>query len=346
MENGNKMNEDEMARKLREKEEQSGLEYDANKSNEESQANNVQNPKEEQITSLGKASAYQDRPSFENVPGADLGWKSVPVDNLPSAGIFYPEGTQLEIKAAHVSEIRHFSTIDEQDPLDMDDKLNMIVDKCMRLKFPDRQASYRDLKEEDRFQLIFAIRELTFKNGENKLFVNMRCGANCLGDGSFQEKVELKKENFDYYKIDPKLMQYYDPSARGFIIEHPKVGTIRMYVPSLGVTTFIKNYLREKIQRREFYDKAFIKVAPFLFDDWRTLNEAKFAKMQQESMGWGPYKLSAILKIAEMIRFGVKTELKRNCDKCGAEVAAPLTFPGGIKSLFLVSDPLSEIFGE
>lgn len=336
--NQNETPEERAKRLLREKEEQSGMTFDKS---EEAKPKNE--PVPEQMTSLGKASTFFENQGTQGIPGGDAGWKPVPVDNLPSNGLFYPEGTTLEIKAASVGEIRHFSTIDEQDPLDLDDKLNLIVEKCMRLRFPDRNASYRDLKEEDRFYIIFAIRELTFKEGENKLFINVRCGATCLGDGSFQEKIEMKKENFEYYKIDPKLMQYYDPNACGFVINSEKAGTIKLYVPSLGVTSFIKNYLRERIQRREFYDKAFIKVAPFLFDDWRTLNEAKFQQMQKESLSWNVYKLSAILKIAEKIRFGAKTELKRQCDKCGAEVAAPLAFPGGIKSLFLPADPLDDL---
>lgn len=338
MDNQN-LNEDEMARKLREKEEQSGMKFDgANESKQEPE------PKQEpeQIQSLGKATNYFE--GTQSIVGGESGWKAVPIENLPSEGLFYPEGATLEIKAASVGEIRHFSTIDENDPLDLDDKLNLIVEKCMRLRFPNKSASYKDLKEEDRFYIIFAIQELTFKNGENKLFINVKCGATCMGDGTFFEKIEMKKENFEYYKIDQKLMQFYDSQACGFLINTEKVGQIKLYVPSLGVTSFIKNYLRERIQRREFYDKTFIKVAPFLFDDYRTLTEAKFNAMQKDSLTWNVYKLSAILKVAEKIRFGAKTEIKRQCDKCGAEVAAPLSFPGGIKSLFLPADALDNLF--
>lgn len=270
----------------------------------------------------------------------------MPVENLPSQGLFYPEGTTMEIRACSVQEIRHFSTIDENDPLDMDDKLNMIIDKCLRMKFPDRHANWKDLKEEDRFYLLFAIRDLTFINGENKLYLTLRCGIKCAGDGTYNEKLELKKENFDYYKIDERLMKFYDSNERCFIIESPKAGVIRMYVPSLGVTTFIKNYLRGRVQNNEFYDKPFLKVASFMFPDWRGLDEKAYNNKVQESMGWNSNKLAAMLKLAEMIRFGVKTEVQKTCTKCGAEVATPLNFPGGVKSLFISNDPLAELFGE
>lgn len=315
---------------LMEKEQQGGIEFDT-----------VPPP-----VNLGKAESFKQQDTPDSITGSNIGWKPVPVENLPSSGLFYPTGTTLEIKAAAVAEIRHFSTIDENDPLDMDDKLNVIIDKCVRLRFPDRNASWKDLKEEDRFYIIFAVRDLTFINGENKLFVSVKCGRTCKGDGTYSERVELKKDNFEYYKIDEKLMRFYNENERCFVVDSPKVGVIKMYVPSLGITSFIKNMLRDKLQKNEFYDKAFLKTAPFMFPDWRGLDEKQYNAKVQESVGWSPLKHAAIMRIAEMIRFGVKTELKRECNKCGAEVVAPLTFPGGVKSIFITSDPLGELFGE
>ena len=47
----------------------------------------------------------------------DLFWKNVPFDTLPSQGLFYPENSEITIKAATVSEIRQWSTIDDNDML-------------------------------------------------------------------------------------------------------------------------------------------------------------------------------------------------------------------------------------
>lgn len=313
---------------IKKREKEGGIEYDE---------------VEKTSSSLGTAERFKDVPK-EDIPGSHLGWKPMPIENIPSQGRFYPDGTTMEIRAAQVNEIRHFSTIDENDPLDMDDKLNMIIDKCMRMKFPDRQATWKDLKEEDRFYLIFAIRDLTFINGENKLFITLKCGRNCTGDGTYREKIELVKENFEYYEIEEKLMRFYDPTERCFVVDSPKAGTIKMYIPSLGITTFIKNYIRQKVRDNEFFDKAFLKMAPFVFDEWRTLDDKTYHAKVQDSMGWTPLKLSGIIRMAEMIRFGVKTEIKKPCKQCGTEVRTPLNFPGGVKSLFLSADPFEELF--
>ena len=39
----------------------------------------------------------------------------------------------------------------------------------------NRVASYKDLKEEDRFYIIFQIRDVTFKQGENKIMIPYTC---------------------------------------------------------------------------------------------------------------------------------------------------------------------------
>jgi len=335
-----RISDEEAARLLNEREAASGMQYD------------TPTPKKDEtpvapVTSLGKSQAWHDEQNMKDTIDdvVPVGWKPFPVSLLPSSGQFYPEGTTMMIRPASVEEIRHFSTIDENDPLDLDDKLNMIMSKCLIIKFPDRHAMWKDLKEEDRFCLVFAIRDITFKNGENKLFVTMQCGGTCTGDGSYNEKIEMKNENFEYYKIDPKLMRFFDPNEKCFKIVNPKVGEITMYIPSLGVTTFIKNYMRDRIKKGERYDKTFLKVAPFILSDWRNLNEKTYQAIEQDSWGWNPLKLSAILQMAEMIRFGVKTRITRQCNKCGAEVSTSLTFPGGVKSLFLFASPLDELMG-
>lgn len=343
----NKISDEEAMRLLKEKEASSDIKFDDDKKMPSNPDDISDAEVKEATTSLGKSEAWkaQNAASTEPDPMLDLGWKPYPIENIPSRGMFYPQGTTISIRAAGVAEVRHFSSIDENDPLDMDDKLNMIVDKCLTIKFGDRHATWKDLKEEDRFCLIFAIRALTFKNGENKLSVNIKCGQTCMGDGSYSEKIELSNDNFEYYSIDPKLMNYYSSDERCFVIPSQAVGLIKLYIPSLGVTTFIKNYLRTRSQKQEFFDKTFMKVAPFMFGDWKTMTDATYKRAEQDSFGWNDKKLAAMLQLVEKIRFGVKTKLTRQCKKCGVELSTPLSFPGGVKSLFLRGDILDGILG-
>ena len=266
---------------------------------------------------------------------AEIGWKTVPLEQLPSQGMFYESGTQVAIRAATVAEIRHWSTIDENDLLGVDDMLNFIIEKCCRIKVPGRPGTFKDLKEIDRFYLIFAIRDYTFKNGENKMYVT------ATNEDGADEKIELVKDVIDYFNPDERMMKYFNAEERCFVMQMKSGETFKIYFPSLGVMGFIKNYIKTKQQQKQNFDKAFIKYAPFLFNDWRTLTQASYDKSVQDSYTWTVQKISVLDKLVELLSTSINPQI-RYVNTNGAEVTAPLNFQGGVKSIFLISD----IFGE
>jgi hypothetical protein len=274
-----------------------------------------------------------------------IGWKNLPPVILPSGGLFYPEGTQIAIRSAEVKEIRHFSTIDESDMLDIDQKLNMILNSCCVVKFPDRGVvSYKDLKQEDRFFIIMAIRDLTFIKGENRIILQpeLKCAkTNC----SYQYGIELRTGVLSKYELDPDIMKYYSKKDKKFILPISKISkTLEMNVPSIGVVDAISNYARNRIKSGREVDESFIKIAPFIFDDWRDLTEGKIAQREEESNSWTKEELSIYFVLADKIKIGTKLEVSLPCETCGAqEVTAPISFPDGFRSLFLISNIFREL---
>jgi len=288
-------------------------------------------------TSLGKATSFvtpEEEPSLIN----DLGWIRIKPETLPSQGIFYPATTEITIRAASAAEIRHWSTIDEEDILSMDDALNKIMERCSKIRFGGMPGTYKDIKEIDRFFIIFAIRELTFKKGENNLNISFTC-ANC---GKNDTRIIIK-EMLSYYTAVPVLQEKFDDSLRCFYLKLKNGEELRLTLPSLGVMNFIKNYVRDKIQNKQDYDKAFLKWAPFLFADWRTLNEDSYQRALQDSYSWGTDTISVMDWFVTQMQNTVKAEIKNECSVCGEVATAPISFRGGIKSLFLVSDITSKL---
>ena len=303
---------------------------------EEGTASSILKSTEAKTTSLGKAEKFNQPMFDESDLGSDLGWKPVPLENLPSQGIFYDSGTQVAIRAATVSEIRHWSTIDENDVLGVDDMLNFIIEKCCRIKVPGKPGSYKDLKEIDRFYLIFAIRDFTFKNGENKMYVN------ASGEDGVEEKIEVTKDVIDYFNPDERLMNYFDRDNQSFHIRMKSGEEFRLFLPTIGTMMFIKNYLKARQQSGQNFDKAFTKYAPFLFTDWKSLSQTAYEKAVQDSYAWSLQRISVMDKIVDILSSSIKPQIRYVSSSGGADSTAPLSFPGGIKSIFLISD----IFGE
>jgi len=290
----------------------------------------------------------QQTPSIEpeETKPLELGWKNLPVGMLPSKGLFYPDGSRIAIRPAEVKEIRQFSTIDEDDMLDIDDKLNFILDSCCRIKFGEGVVSYKDLKQEDRFFIIMAIRDLTFVKGENRIIVSPEGGCSTRGcDG--MEGIELRTGVLSNYEILEELTKFYSHSERCFIFPIKRIGkTIRMSPPSIGVTKAISSFVRDAVKKGDEVDQSFIKIAPFYLEEWRGLDYFKIKEaMITSSEEWTKEEFSAYFELAERIKIGTNLKIKVRCDACGdGEVTAPIYFPSGFRSLFVISDIFRELF--
>jgi hypothetical protein len=294
---------------------------------------NTENQAEEIIkmresNSLGQAS-HVNQPEPTTVV-EELGWSQVNMSTLPSQGIFYPEGTQIMIRAASGAEIRHWSSLDDEDLLSINDALSRIVDKCCRIRFPKSMGMFKDIKEIDRFFIVFAIRELTFSKGQNSLKVSFTCSCGKT------DSQEIRKEMLSYYVPSLDLQKRFSPDEKCFHLKMTNKEEIKLFLPSIGVMKFLTDYFTVKTQAKAEIDRAFFKWAPFLFPEWRQLNEDTYQKAMQDSYVWSVDKISVVDWFVDEMQKAVKPEITHKCSACGTEVTAPLNFR--VKSLFLISD--------
>jgi hypothetical protein len=301
-------------------------------------ANQTEETQQEQpkITSLGKARGFEnegrDEPAL--LPGYIETWP----ENFPSKGLFYPAGTRFFIRAAEVREVRHFSTINEQDPFSIDEALNEILKSCLMIRQPNRQMSFKDLREEDRIHLILAVRDLTFPKGENQLIIKTPCK-----ECNHENEVKITNESFEHNEVDPKMEKYYNEETRRFEVQTKSNGTIIMTPPSIGVMMEVTKYIQKRQQEGKKIDQSFIKVLPYMVQDWRGFNEAAINNLEIEAMSWSTTKYQTLYSLTDMCRIGVKEKFNTICEKCHSEVVTPISFPGGIKGLFVVSDISGEL---
>ena len=277
----------------------------------------------------------------------DQYWKNVPIENTPAGGLFYPEGVELTIRSAEVAEIRHWSTIDENDFLDMDAKMNFIIEKCVRFKGPDGGwLSWKDLLEIDRFYIIFLIHELTFPNGENKMKINFGCNIQCKGDGTYREKVHLKANMLNLLIIPDDIMTYYDPNKRCFSKTSVKLNEdLEFILPTVGVSQKIKGLVKDARDNGSYIDPSFVKVAPYLIKEWRDIDDKYLERLRINTYKWNKNKLLFITGFSDKLEKAVNLTVKKQCPRCGVILEAPLFFRGGftIKNLFIVSTGLDDL---
>ena len=260
--------------------------------------------------------------------GNRIGWQKLPLKDLPTMGLFYPESAEILIRSASAAEIRHWSTLQENDPSKLDDMLNYVLERCCTYKVPEGVSSWKDIKEVDRFYILLAIREYTFINGENNLQVSI----------SESKKINVSKEMIDYINFDEKIMKYYNPQKRCFTIVLSNKKTFDVTIPSVGVTSFLKNYINRKHERQESIDTDFVTFATFVIMDWKGLSDATYEKIVIDSNDWSIEQISAMTQIKDIFSNAINPVIKY-VDEGGAERTVPLNFHGGIKSILLISNP-------
>ena len=293
--------------------------------------------KEEPIQAPVSAQIIQNEFNSENVDirnvhqNFDIGWYEVPMESLPTQGLFYPEGSRLLIKPAGVSIIRHFSTVDDTNPLELNDAFDYILENLVRFNIPDMSPSFKNLKDIDKLSVILHVRDATFKNGESRIVSNISCSC-----GNSDEKT-LKWSDFEFFAFNSELMKYYNPETKIFQVKFsdPMQSDVGLTLPSIGMRTFVQKYITSKIRQRKSYDKAFATISPYIMDNWVSMTEDFYETQSDDSLTWTTSQFAAFVRIVDMIKKSTVSRIRHKCSKCGAEVTAPSSFRGGIKSLFI-----------
>ena len=293
--------------------------------------------KEEPIQAPVSAQIIQNEFNSENVDirnvhqNFDIGCYEVPMYSLPTQGLFYPEGSRLLIKPAGVSIIRHFSTVDDTNPLELNDAFDYILENLVRFNIPDMSPSFKNLKDIDKLSVILHVRDATFKNGESRIVSNISCSC-----GNSDEKT-LKWSDFEFFAFNSELMKYYNPETKIFQVKFsdPMQSDVGLTLPSIGMRTFVQKYITSKIRQRKSYDKAFATISPYIMDNWVSMTEDFYETQSDDSLTWTTSQFAAFVRIVDMIKKSTVSRIRHKCSKCGAEVTAPSSFRGGIKSLFI-----------
>lgn len=263
-----------------------------------------------------------------------LGWQPLDVKSLPSKGLFYPEDTKIFVRAATGGEVKHWSTMNPEDIVNVDDILNYIIEKCCKISIPGNEhmgGSWKDLIDIDRLYILLAIRDFTWPVGENELKIPI----------SETDDLVILKDNIDFIEFPDEIMKYYNEEDRCFKLKFKNGKVINMYLTTLGVSNWLKSYVQQKQNAKEQFDKDFLLYAPLLIGNHRKLSTRAYEQLVETANYWGVGEWSVISHFRDILLSQTSEPMLVYTDVAGIEQKIPLTFRGGIKSIFLVSDTLS-----
>ena len=265
-----------------------------------------------------------------------IGNAIVPVESLPSKGLFYPVGTRIYIRSASLGDIKRWSAMNEDDVQDVMEKMEAIFESCCVVNFgPDcmKRARYKDILDLDRLYILFAIHDWTFPSGKNDVKLKI----------TEKDDIVMRKENVKFIEFPEKLMKFYNEQKRCFSFPVDKSalfketdGKMDIYMPTIGVSDWLKDYMISANQRRDNIDQDFLSYASLLIPDWRNLNVDYYYDLVEKTSDWGTYEWTLISKVRDIIVNAAGNPTITYIDNGGVEREVPLYFRNGLKSLFQV----------
>jgi hypothetical protein len=269
------------------------------------------------------------QPKVDNTRTTDLQFFNFDIKELP-CGEFYPSGTVFMVRPAQVREIQSYSMVDDNNFYDIVEKMNDILQSCVRVKYSDgKVGSYIEVKDQDRLFLVFLIRELTFQQG-NSLTVNSKCS--CGED----VQMELKRDNFSFHKIDEKLERYFSASTRTYHFSTINGREFELTPPNIGLQKSFTEYILKESNEKRTPNLSFLKIIPFMLAGRTSITYEGIKAKLKEFEEIDDISFQFLNAAVGKMTFGIK-ELKKKCS-CGEEVHTDMQFPNGASSIFVIHD--------
>ena len=269
------------------------------------------------------------QPKVDNTRTTDLQFFNFDIKELP-CGEFYPSGTVFMVRPAQVREIQAYSMVDDNNFYDIVEKMNDILQSCVRVKYPDGKiGSYIEVKDQDRLFLVFLIRELTFQQG-NSLTVNSKCS--CGED----VQMELKRDNFSFHEIDEKLERYFSASTRTYHFSTVNGREFELTPPNIGLQKSFTDYILKESNEKRTPNLSFLKIIPFMLAGRTSITYEGIKAKLKEFEEIDDISFQFLNAAVGKMTFGIK-ELKKKC-ACGEEVHTDMQFPNGASGIFVIHD--------
>ena len=288
-------------------------------------------------TTTAQASVHQPEVKIDNSRASDLHYFAFDVKEFP-CGIFYPAGSTIQVRAAQVKEIQAYSMVDDNNFYDIVEKMNDMLSSCVRIKYLDGTiGSYMEIRDPDRYFLIFLIRELTFQKGSSLTTSDTcECGQ--------EVSIELKRENFKLFEQSERILSFFDAISASFRFEVKNGRVFNLAPPTIGLQKSFTEYIVKENAEKKKPNLSFLKIIPFLLYDRTSITIDGIKSKLEEYQKMDDISFQFLNAAVEKMTFGIE-KLRKQC-QCGLESHTDMIFPDGPSAIFVVHDAFEQFIKE
>lgn len=277
-----------------------------------------------------------------------IGFRDVKLDILPDRGITLPKDTRISCRGLTLEEIKHYSSMNEEEIFDIEEKTGEIFDSCIRIYFGDKLKSWKDISQTNRIFLLFFLRDLTMQDHGRDIKLYHTADA----PNGEKVKAEITNDIFAYNKIPDGIMKFYNHDERLFIVKDNGMEIFRFSIPTMGVVYHLKKYIIEKLEKQRRgesggnYNRQLVdKYAEWLITDWRYIDDDFMQKLHQKYATFSPDILDILDYLHKNFAYNVKPTVELSYSGGEKKFDSVITFPRGIANLFSLSDISNRLFG-
>lgn len=267
--------------------------------------------------------------SGSNIASSKGGYHPINMNLLGYKGKYYPKNTEISVKPFSVDEVVYFTSINENNPLEVDRAMGYLIDNCVKVTVNGRSVKSSDIIfNYDRFTIILLAR--TYSDMRTDLTFEHKCDQ---GSCKHEQTLKIIPQNIVY--TDNKLDGVYDDGDGIFSIKKRDSDIVYGYLPvTINENKELFNYLIEK--REELSEsklKTFVKIFPFMrnhVEGAKNMDDVyhKFLDLSKEV-------ITDLSTLADNFDLNTKQMISSKCGGCGYEGDIPMRFPNGIKSVVL-----------
>jgi hypothetical protein len=271
-------------------------------------------------------------------------WIELPLSSLPYSK-FYKDNTHIMIRPLATKEIQNFSTVNENNPYDVQLKLNEVFKTCVKFIHPNGElGNYRDIISGDRQTVAIALATITAKNGR-KIQLSAKTKNN------EEVKIDMVPSNFVYMEEPEIIKPFFNETEKVYVFkghEDPDM-IIRLAPPTIGLEEDMNNYViyqSAKSNGQDLPPLSFITNVPYI-KAGNGIYDLPLDKMDQELYNFQKMNdeyFQIIDDAIDYFKFGI--EKVRTKLPTGEVVETSFRYPVGARSLFIIPNAFKQFIGQ
>ena len=148
------------------------------------------------------------------------------------------------------------------------------------------------------------------------------------------------------FECPQELLKWYSQEEKCFKIVSEKLQeTIRIFLPTFGVDTKLRQRKNTETSQGIEIDNAFYEFAPYVIDNWRTCDQNYLTGLKLGSHNWPENKFVFIHKFTKALKEASLNKAGCKCEKCGNITESHIFLAGSftVKDIFIISAGLDEL---